>query len=79
MLADRVEDGRPDQETIGGLDMTVRRNAFGRQVDSFEADLDIPGSATSPCAPSSSAPRGWSPSGPAVEVLARGRPRRRRR
>ena len=42
MLADRVEDGRPDQQTIGGLDVTVRRNAFGRQVDSFEAELDAP-------------------------------------
>ena len=42
MLADRIEGGRPDQETIGGLDVTVRRNAFGRQVDSFEADLDMP-------------------------------------
>ena len=42
MLADRVTDARPDQETIGGLDVTVRRNAFGRQVDSFETDLDIP-------------------------------------
>ena len=42
MLADRIEDGRPDQETIGGLDVVVRRNAFGRQVDSFEADLSMP-------------------------------------
>jgi 5'-phosphate synthase pdxT subunit len=42
MLADRVTDARHDQETIGGLDVTVRRNAFGRQVDSFEADVDIP-------------------------------------
>jgi len=42
MLADRVQDARPDQETIGGIDMTVRRNAFGSQVDSFEADLPIP-------------------------------------
>jgi 5'-phosphate synthase pdxT subunit len=42
MLADRIEGGRPDQETIGGLDVTVLRNAFGRQVDSFEADIDIP-------------------------------------
>ncbi len=39
MLADRVNDARHDQETIGGIDMTVRRNAFGRQVDSFEAAL----------------------------------------
>jgi 5'-phosphate synthase pdxT subunit len=36
MLADRLEGGRPDQQTIGGIDMVVRRNAFGRQVDSFE-------------------------------------------
>jgi 5'-phosphate synthase pdxT subunit len=42
MLADRLEGGRPDQHTIGGIDMTVRRNAFGRQVDSFEADLAMP-------------------------------------
>ncbi len=41
MLADRVEDARPDQETIGGIDMTVRRNAFGRQVDSFELDVPV--------------------------------------
>ena len=43
MLADRVTDARPDQETIGGLDITVRRNAFGRQVDSFETDIGIVG------------------------------------
>jgi pyridoxal 5'-phosphate synthase pdxT subunit len=42
MLADRIADARPDQQTVGGLDMTVRRNAFGRQVDSFEEDLHIP-------------------------------------
>lgn len=41
MLADRVVDGRSDQQTLGGLDITVRRNAFGRQVDSFETDLRI--------------------------------------
>jgi 5'-phosphate synthase pdxT subunit len=43
MLADRIEDGAPGQETLGGLDITVRRNAFGRQVDSFEGDLDVAG------------------------------------
>ena len=43
MLADRLVDGRPDQQTLGGLDVTVRRNAFGRQVDSFEADLRMAG------------------------------------
>ena len=43
LLADRVEDGVVGQETIGGLDITVRRNAFGRQVDSFEEDLHLAG------------------------------------
>jgi 5'-phosphate synthase pdxT subunit len=43
MLADRIEGGIAGQETIGGLDVVVRRNAFGRQVDSFEADLDVTG------------------------------------
>lgn len=43
LLADRIEDGAHDQETLGGLDITVRRNAFGRQVDSFEGDIDVVG------------------------------------
>jgi len=43
LLADRVLDGIEGQQTLGGLDVTVRRNAFGRQVDSFEADLLIEG------------------------------------
>lgn len=43
MLADRIIDGTPDQETLGGLDITVRRNAFGRQVDSFEGDIAFDG------------------------------------
>jgi pyridoxal 5'-phosphate synthase pdxT subunit len=43
MLADRLEGGIPGQLTFGGVDMTVRRNAFGRQVESFETDLDIDG------------------------------------
>ncbi|GLY06207.1 MULTISPECIES: pyridoxal 5'-phosphate synthase glutaminase subunit PdxT [Actinoplanes] len=41
MLAGTVLDGRPDQESFRGIDMTVRRNAFGRQVDSFEAPVAI--------------------------------------
>ena len=41
MLADRIEDGIAGQEGFGGIDMTMRRNAFGRQVDSFEADVDF--------------------------------------
>ena len=43
MLAGTVLDGRPDQESFGGIEMTVRRNAFGRQVDSFEAPVEIEG------------------------------------
>ncbi len=43
LLADRIEDGVVGQETLGGLDITVRRNAFGRQVDSFEGELDFTG------------------------------------
>ncbi|WP_028846210.1 pyridoxal 5'-phosphate synthase glutaminase subunit PdxT [Thermocrispum agreste] len=43
LLADKVLDGRPDQHQLGAVDMLVRRNAFGRQVDSFEADLDFAG------------------------------------
>jgi len=43
LLADRVLDAAVGQETFGGLDITVRRNAFGRQVDSFETDLEFAG------------------------------------
>ena len=43
MLADRLPDPASGQQTLGGIDMTVRRNAFGRQVDSFETDLDVAG------------------------------------
>ncbi len=41
MLANKVLDGRFDQRTFGAIDITVRRNAFGRQVASFESDLDL--------------------------------------
>jgi 5'-phosphate synthase pdxT subunit len=43
MLADRILGGTADQQTVGGIDMTVRRNAFGRQSESFEAAVDIDG------------------------------------
>ncbi|ADD42306.1 pyridoxal 5'-phosphate synthase glutaminase subunit PdxT [Stackebrandtia nassauensis] len=43
MLASRVLDGRDDQQSLGALDITVRRNAFGRQVDSFETDVVLDG------------------------------------
>jgi 5'-phosphate synthase pdxT subunit len=76
MLADRIEDGTADQETLGGLDITVRRNAFGRQVDSFEGDLDFAGLEEPMHAVFIRAP--WvEDAGADVEVLARGRPGRR--
>src|SRR3954452_17535048 len=71
LLADRIIDGPPDQETLGGIDMTVRRNAFGRQVAVFEGDVEMAGRAGGPLhgvfirAP-------WVEDvGPAVAVLAR--------
>ena len=48
LLADRLVDGGPDQQTFGGLDITVRRNAFGGQIESFEDDLDFAGVAGGP-------------------------------
>jgi len=71
MLAAQVLDGRADQQTFGGFDMVVRRNAFGRQVDSFETDLEVDGVAGGPLhAVFIRAP--WVERvGEAVEVLAR--------
>jgi len=71
LLADRVQDAIEGQLTLGGIDMTVRRNAFGRQVDSFEEDLDVAGVDGPPVrAVFIRAP--WVESvGPDVEVLAR--------
>ena len=43
LLASAILDGRPDQRPLGAIDIDVRRNAFGRQIDSFEADLPITG------------------------------------
>jgi pyridoxal 5'-phosphate synthase pdxT subunit len=48
MLATDILDGRPDQQSLGGIEMAVRRNAFGRQVDSFEAPVVIDGIAGPP-------------------------------
>jgi len=48
MLADRLLNGADGQETFGGIGMTVRRNAFGRQVDSFESDICLDGIASPP-------------------------------
>ncbi|MGH3432187.1 MAG: pyridoxal 5'-phosphate synthase glutaminase subunit PdxT, partial [Thermocrispum sp.] len=69
LLADRVLDGRADQHQLGGIDMTVRRNAFGRQVDSFESDVEFTGLAEPLHAVFIRAP--WVESaGPGVDVLA---------
>ena len=69
MLADMLVDGLGDQQTFGGLDVTVRRNAFGRQVDSFETDLDLTGLDSPVHAVFIRAP--WvEHAGPSVEVLA---------
>jgi pyridoxal 5'-phosphate synthase pdxT subunit len=69
MLADRIVDAAGGQEPFGGIDMTVRRNAFGRQVDSFESDITLHGLAGPPLrAVFIRAP--WvEQAGPGVEVL----------
>jgi len=48
MLSDRLIDAIDGQQTFGGLDVLTRRNAFGRQTESFEAELDIPALGTDP-------------------------------
>jgi 5'-phosphate synthase pdxT subunit len=75
LLATDVLDGRPDQRTFGAVDIVVRRNAYGRQVDSFEADLDVAGLADPFHAVFIRAP-GVEQTGHDVEVLAthEGRP-----
>jgi 5'-phosphate synthase pdxT subunit len=52
LLADRILDAAPGQRTLGGLDVTVRRNAYGRQVDSFEAAVAMPALGAEPVAAS---------------------------
>ena len=79
LLGTRIVDGRPDQRALGAIDIDVRRNAFGRQVDSFEADLDVEGLASGFHAVFIRAPV-VERVGPEVEVLAtvtdaEGRPR----
>jgi len=70
MLADRLLDAAKDQGSFGGIDMTVRRNAFGRQVDSFEGNVDFVGLADPVHAVFIRAP--WVEEvGESVEVLAR--------
>lgn len=70
LLADQIEDGAAGQATLGGLDVTVRRNGFGRQVDSFEQDVPVVGLDGPVRAVFIRAP--WvTRAGPGVEVLAR--------
>jgi pyridoxal 5'-phosphate synthase pdxT subunit len=70
LLATEVLDGRPDQRTFGALDATVRRNGYGRQLDSFETDIDVVGLDRPFHGVFIRAPR-VEAVGPAVEVLAR--------
>ncbi len=71
VLAGTILDGRADQVPLGAIDIVVRRNAFGRQVDSFETDLDVAGVPGGPVrAVFIRAPR-VERAGPGVEVLAR--------
>jgi 5'-phosphate synthase pdxT subunit len=70
MLADRLPDPASGQQTLGGIDMTVRRNAFGRQVDSFERDLDVDG-LSGPAYRAVFIRAPWvEETGPGVEILA---------
>ncbi len=70
LLASEILDGRADQRCFGAIDLTVRRNAYGRQVDSFETDLDVVGLDDPVHAVFIRAP-GVARCGTAVEVLAR--------
>ncbi len=68
LLAAEVLDGRPDQLTLGSIDLSVRRNGYGRQIDSFEADIDVTGLADPFHVVFIRAPK-VERCGPAVEVL----------
>jgi 5'-phosphate synthase pdxT subunit len=70
LLAREVVDGRPDQRCFGAIDVTVRRNAFGRQVDSFECALDVEGLAGGPMEAVFIRAPVVERAGPDVEVLA---------
>ncbi len=70
LLAHDVADGRPDQEQLDAVDISVRRNAFGRQIDSFETDLDIAGVAGGPLHAVFIRAPVVERTGPDVEVLA---------
>ena len=69
LLATEVVDGRPDQRSFGAIDLRVRRNGYGRQVDSFETEIDVEGLDTPFHAVFILAPK-VEAAGPAVQVLA---------
>ena len=71
LLASEVLDGRPDQPVLGAIDLTVRRNAHGRQNESFEAPLEITGLAGGPFPGVFIRAPGIERIGEGVEVLAR--------
>ncbi|HEX9529997.1 MAG TPA: pyridoxal 5'-phosphate synthase glutaminase subunit PdxT [Acidimicrobiales bacterium] len=70
LLASTVVDGRDDQRCLGAVDLVVRRNAFGRQVDSFETDLPVDGVAGGPVPAVFIRAPVVERAGPAVDVLA---------
>ena len=70
LLARRVLDGRADQLSFGAIDVSVRRNAFGRQIDSFEADLNVIGFPEAPLHAVFIRAPVVEEVGPGVEVLA---------
>jgi len=71
LLAERLLDAPPDQETFGGIDITVRRNAFGRQVESFEEDIEFAHLDGGPVRAAYIRAPWVEDAGDAVEVLAR--------
>ena len=70
LLSDRILDGRADQIALKSIDIVVRRNGYGRQVDSFETDIDVDGFDSAFHAVFIRAPR-IEEVGPDVDVLAR--------
>jgi 5'-phosphate synthase pdxT subunit len=70
LLATRVKGGRPDQRSFGAIDLAVRRNGYGRQVDSFETDVEVAGLADGPVRAVFIRAPVVEEAGPAVEVLA---------
>jgi 5'-phosphate synthase pdxT subunit len=71
LLADQVLDGRDDQRGFGAIDLTIRRNGFGRQVASFECDLEVPELGDRPVHAVFIRAPVVERAGPAVDVLAR--------